>query len=183
MPCSPVQHLGGGPFQLLQDLQQLGVIVTQAAPAQHPRQVIAGPQGQDAQLALRERDGAGRGVSEQPPRALTTPPNPAVPIAHSTPGHTGVSQLQRVLALGTVPARGGDARRSRSLACGGQGCRSQRAPSPRCRPPRTPGSGRWRTSGRGAAWEGDRREGLGDVPGTHWDPAGATPGRPGQRLP
>lgn len=52
VPCSPVQHLGGGPFQLLQDLQQLSVIVTQAAPAQDPCQVIASPQWQDTQLTL-----------------------------------------------------------------------------------------------------------------------------------
>lgn len=87
MPCSPIQHLGGGPFQLLQDLQQLGVIIAQAAPAQHPCQVIAGPQGQDAQLALRERDGAG-GRSEQPPKGTHDIPNPAMPITRSTPGHT-----------------------------------------------------------------------------------------------
>lgn len=73
VPCSPVQHLGGGPFQLLQDLQQLSVIITQAAPAQDPCQVIASPQRQDTQLTLQDRDRVG--VSEQPPRApLTSPP-------------------------------------------------------------------------------------------------------------
>jgi len=54
-PVSPVQHLGGGPLHLLQDLQQLGVVVTEAPPAQDPGQVVAGPQGQDAELALKRR--------------------------------------------------------------------------------------------------------------------------------
>lgn len=91
-PSSPVQHLGGGPFQLLQDLQQLGVIVAQAAPAQHPCQVIASPQGQDTQLALWERDRAR--VSEQPRGAPTTPLSPLCPSLAAPQGTRGDSQLR-----------------------------------------------------------------------------------------
>lgn len=82
VPCSPVQHLGGGPFQLLQDLKQLSVIVTQAAPAQDSCQVIASPQWQDTQLTLQERDRVGG--SEQPPKAPVTPPTLPCPLFPST---------------------------------------------------------------------------------------------------
>lgn len=82
VPCSPVQHLGGGPFQLLQDLQQLSVIITQAAPAQDPCQVITSSQWQDTQLTLQKRDRVG-GL-----RATCDNPNPAVLIACQHPGHT-----------------------------------------------------------------------------------------------
>lgn len=91
-PSSPVQHLGGGPFQLLQDLQQLGVIVAQAAPAQHPCQVIAGPQGQDAQLALCERDRAGG--SEQPRGAPRTPLTPMCLLLAAPQGMQEDSELR-----------------------------------------------------------------------------------------
>lgn len=49
----PVQHLGGGSLQLLQDLQQLGVVVAQATPAQNAGQVVPRSQGKDSELALR----------------------------------------------------------------------------------------------------------------------------------
>lgn len=39
-----VQHLSAGSFKLLQDLRQLGVVITGWAPAQDPGQVIAGAQ-------------------------------------------------------------------------------------------------------------------------------------------
>lgn len=51
----PVQHLGGGSLQLLQDLQQLSVVVTEASPAQHSGQVVTCAQRQHAQLALRKQ--------------------------------------------------------------------------------------------------------------------------------
>lgn len=56
----PVQHLGGGSLQLLQDLQQLGVVVAQAAPAQNAGQVVPRSQGKDSELALRRGREIGR---------------------------------------------------------------------------------------------------------------------------
>lgn len=72
-PVSPVQHLGGGPLQLLQDLQQLRVVVTEAPPAQHAGQVVPGAQRQHAELALR---GGERDSPSASPSSLTPPPPP-----------------------------------------------------------------------------------------------------------
>lgn len=56
-PHSPVQHLGAGPFQLLQDLWELRVVITGRAPAQHTSQVISGTEWQHSQLTLAEHNG------------------------------------------------------------------------------------------------------------------------------
>lgn len=92
VPCSPVQHLGGCPFQLLQDLQQLSVIITQAAPAQDPCQVITSPQWQDTQLTLHERDKSGWGLRAAPKDTCDTP-NPTVPTTWQHLGHTECASI------------------------------------------------------------------------------------------
>lgn len=51
----PVQHLGAGSLQLLQNLWQLSVIVTGGPPAQDPGQVVPGAQRKNSQLTLQQQ--------------------------------------------------------------------------------------------------------------------------------
>ena len=52
MRMLPVEHLGGGPLVALEHVGQVGVVVAHGPPAQHPGEVIARAQGQDAHLTL-----------------------------------------------------------------------------------------------------------------------------------
>lgn len=52
----PVQHLGAGSLQLLQNLWQLSVIIAGGAPAQDPGQVVPGAQRKNSQLTLRQQN-------------------------------------------------------------------------------------------------------------------------------
>lgn len=52
----PVQHLGAGSFQLLQNLWQLSVIIAGGPPAQDPGQVVPGAQRKNSQLTLQQQN-------------------------------------------------------------------------------------------------------------------------------
>lgn len=183
---SPVQHLGGGPLQLLQDLQQLRIVIAEAAPAQHPCQVITSAQGQDAQLTLQDRDG----VQPRTPPAGTPHLSAAGDITMGTSplspwgGEDGEVEVPQPCCPHGMKMGGGSPLSPsfplsplsplspchHSLACAAPEHRSQTAPTPRCHRHRTPGCGKWRTSGRGAAW----KKGAEGAVGSHWAPAGDT---------
>lgn len=155
--ASPVQHFSGGPLQLLQDLQQLSVVVTEASPAQDTGQVVPCAQRQHAELALSEKDNKQHGWYIQ---ALGGTDTSVGPILKTMSGFKtfqnksepalGKNSLKTLPLLHHHPFFSSSSSSSSSPVYGGSVCPVLREPSPHCRRLHTPEYETSQTSGKGA---------------------------------
>lgn len=153
--ASPVQHFSGGPLQLLQDLQQLSVVVTEASPAQDTGQIVPCAQRQHAELALSEKDNKQHGWYIQALGGTDTSVEPIFitmlgfkTFQNKSEPALGKNTLKTPPLLHHHPFSSSSS--ASSPAYGGSVCPVLRAPSPHCRRLHTPGYETSQTSGKGA---------------------------------